>query len=98
MHHSDSSTPKLEQSVEGQIIIRSIPATHFIKKPIYARENITTTAFVNSDSGNRFSRNQVSFGHLSGEYIEIRSGAKINDKILISDMSEYSNHEKIEIN
>lgn len=93
-----TNVPRLEQAVEGQIITQSIPSTYFVKKPIYARENLTTMAFVSTDTGSLFNKNKVSFGHLSDEYIEIRSGVNLNDKILISDISEYSAHEQIDIN
>ncbi len=98
IHQSGNAAPKLEQTVEGQIITKSIDATYFVKKPIYARENITTMAFVSRNSDAHYSRFPVSFGELSNEYIEIRSGVEVNDKILISDISEYANHQQLEIN
>jgi multidrug resistance efflux pump len=98
IHQTKAAPPKLDQSVKGQIITTNIASTYFVKKPIYAMENTTTMAFVNSNSGVMFRRSSVSFGQVSDEYIEIRSGVKENDNILISDITEYSSHEQIEIN
>ena len=55
-------------------------------------------AFISNQPGTLYSRFPVSFGQLSDEYIEILSGAKLNDKILISDITEYSSHKQIDIN
>lgn len=92
-----SAKPRLEQAISGSIIIKNITDALYVKRPIYANNNLTTTSYINNDSNNQFFRQTISFGALSDDLIEIKEGANVGDTIITSDISAYVSHRTVTI-
>ncbi len=97
-NNAESPLLRLEEAVEGQIIIKNIPDTLYVKKPIYAKINLTTIAYKKITATNQYKRSKVSFGSLSDNLIEIRGGVKVGDILITSDISAFSGHDFITVN
>lgn len=92
-----SAKPRLEQAISGSIIVKNITDALYVKRPIYANNNLTTTSYINNDSNNQFFRQTISFGALSDDLIEIKEGANVGDTIITSDISAYVSHRTVTI-
>jgi len=81
----DSARPEL--NVDGQISIARLVKTLYLKRPANIKMN-TNSSLYKVDVTNKLAKQQrVKFGQQAGRYIEVLSGAKLNDKFIISDLT-----------
>lgn len=85
-------------NVEGRIIIRDIDDTLFVKRPAYAPANAKLKVFRLTDNQMFADLTAVETGLSSVSQIEIKSGLKPGDTIIISDISKWQNHSRIMLN
>jgi HlyD family secretion protein len=87
-----------ELQVEGVITIAQLRDVVFVGKPSYARENSKVSVYQLDDNSNYAERKVVEFGKSSVSFVEVVSGLKSGDKIILSDSSDWQAYEKILIN
>jgi multidrug resistance efflux pump len=85
-------------TVEGEIDIARINNTLFVQRPMFAKSFGQAQVYLLDAQGNRASRHDVSFGQMSTKYIEIKSGLKAGQSIIVSDVSSFEEHQQIKIN
>jgi hypothetical protein len=98
-HVHDSRTP-IQVSSNGKI-----EHTLYIERGDLHTENADDQVFrldVQKNTGGEFSHTRrtatritVHFGAIVGDFVEIKSGLHEGDQVIVSDMSRYSNQEKI---
>ncbi|KZN33679.1 efflux RND transporter periplasmic adaptor subunit [Pseudoalteromonas luteoviolacea] len=92
----DNARPAL--SIEGKVITEKRTSALSIQKPSYVSEQSSTAMYVLNQDTNQLVKTQLEFGKLAGNAIEIRSGAKAGEQIVISDMSDFKHLAQITIN
>lgn len=90
--------PRLEQAISGSIIVKKITGSLYIKRPVYAKNNLRTVAYKRHDKASSFTRSTISFGALSDDLIEIKHGVSVGDVLITSDISTFIRHESVSIN
>jgi HlyD family secretion protein len=85
-------------SVDGSIEVEKLTDVLFVERPVIGQANATVGLFrVNSD-GKEAERVQVKFGRTSVNTIEVVSGLKVGDKVVLSDMSQWDAHNRVRLN
>ncbi|WP_404422706.1 efflux RND transporter periplasmic adaptor subunit [Nibricoccus sp. IMCC34717] len=84
-------------SVDGVIEIESLPNVIRVGRPSFARERARTTLFRLEPSG-RAERVSVEFGRASVDTIEVVSGLKPGDQVILSDLSQWDGYNALRIN
>lgn len=86
---------RANQSVEGVIDVAQRPNALFVARPQMAKGNGRTAVF--RVDGDTAVRTPVEFGLVSTRNIEVVSGLKAGDRIIVSDTAAWENHERIYI-
>lgn len=86
---------RANQSVEGVIDVAQRPDALFVARPQMAKGNGRTAVF--RVDGDTAVRTPVEFGLVSTRNIEVVSGLKAGDRIIVSDSAAWENHERIYI-
>ncbi|MBQ4811421.1 HlyD family efflux transporter periplasmic adaptor subunit [Pseudoalteromonas luteoviolacea] len=92
----DNARPAL--SIEGKVITEKRASALSIQKPSYISEQSRSAMFVLNPDTNQLVKTQLEFGKLAGNAIEIRSGVKAGEQVVISDMSDFKHLAQITIN
>lgn len=85
-------------TVDGIIDIARIANTLYVKRPMYAKAASASTVYQLDQENDLANRRQVNYGQLSTQYIQIKSGLKAGDTIIVSDSSDWEQHQQIQIN
>lgn len=84
---------RANQSIEGVIDIAQRQDALFVARPQLAKGNGRTAVF--RLDGDTAVRTPVAFGLVSTRHIEVLSGLKPGDRIIVSDSAAWENHERI---
>ena len=82
-------------TVDATIELDRIPNAIYVARPVRAQELSKGTAFL--VTGDDARRVEVEYGRASASAIEIRSGLKPGDRVIVSDDTAFAKHEKISI-
>lgn len=85
-------------SVDGTIQLEKLDDVVFVGRPVFGQENSTVTLFKLEPDGKYANKVKVSFGRSSVSTIEIRDGLKVGDRVILSDMSQYDQYDRIKLN
>lgn len=92
----DEARPEL--TVDGLVQITNIESTLYVKRPMFAPKN-SRVGLYRIDSQQDFAEKQsVALGQSSVNKIQVLSGLKPGDEIIISDTSDWQEHQQIMIN
>ncbi len=84
-------------SVDGTIDLEKLENVLYVGRPAFGQENSTISMFRLDPSGNAASRVQVKTGKASVNQIEIESGLKEGDTVILSDMSRWDNTDRVRL-
>jgi len=85
-------------SVDGLIEISNFDNALFVKRPVFA-PRFSQAGLYKISSDQQFARKQlVKFGQSSVNKIQIVSGLKVGDKVIISDTTDWQEHQQIMLN
>ncbi|HKD83508.1 MAG TPA: HlyD family efflux transporter periplasmic adaptor subunit [Terriglobales bacterium] len=84
-------------SVDGTIDLEKMDNVLYVGRPAFGQENSTISMFKLDSSGNGASRVQVKTGRASVNLIEIDSGLKEGDTVILSDMSRWDNTDRVRL-
>jgi HlyD family secretion protein len=96
----DGEAPKgarLDLSIDGRIEMERVSDALFIGKPAGAGENGSVSLFRLLDDGRTAIRVVVRLGRSSVNAVEVLSGLRKGDRVILSDMTEWSDVERIEL-
>jgi HlyD family secretion protein len=87
-----------ELSVDGTIQIERLANVVYIDRPVSGEPDATIGLFKLDPDGKGASRVTVKLGRASVNTIEVRDGLKVNDRVILSDMSQYDSYGRIRLN
>ncbi|HBN14441.1 MAG: hypothetical protein CMQ46_03425 [Gammaproteobacteria bacterium] len=82
-------------NIEATISVSNVPNTLIVRRPASARPQSADTVYRLSSGGGVAERVNVRFGQASTSYIEVVEGLLPGDRIVVSDTSGFSTHERI---
>jgi HlyD family secretion protein len=85
-------------SVDGVIQIEKLDDVVFVGKPTNAAEHGATELFKVSADGKEATRIKVKLGRSSVNTIEVLEGLLVGDRVILSDMSQFDNADRVRIN
>jgi HlyD family secretion protein len=84
--------------VIGTIELETLTDIVYMDRPALTEPKTIHGIFKMSPDGKELIRVQVTFGRASTNAIEVLDGLKVEDKVVLSDMSNYDNVERIKVN
>jgi len=84
-------------SVEGTIELERLADVLYVGRPVHGDANTTVGLFKVVDDGQEAERVKVQLGRTSVNTVEILSGLKVGDTVVLSDMSAYDNYDRVEL-
>jgi hypothetical protein len=84
-------------SVDGTIEIERLARVLFTGRPAYGQPNSTIGMFKVTDGGRYATRVSVQVGSNSVTTIEIRRGLVVGDMVILSDMSQWDNVDRVRL-
>ncbi|MGA2197950.1 MAG: efflux RND transporter periplasmic adaptor subunit [Bryobacteraceae bacterium] len=85
-------------SVDGTIQLQKLDDVVYVGKPVYGQENATVTLFKIEPGGKYANKVKVTFGVQSVNFIEVKEGLKVGDSVILSDMSQFDQYDRIKLN
>jgi multidrug efflux pump subunit AcrA (membrane-fusion protein) len=84
--------------IDGRIYIAQLSDVLFVGKPGYSQKNSRISVYRLGADNTYAQRTPVETGQASVNHIEIRSGLKEGDRIILSDSSDWQKHARIMVN
>jgi len=84
-------------SVDGTIDLERLHDVLYVGRPAFGNENSTISLFRIDPDGKTATRMQVQVGRASVTEIQILSGLKEGDRVILSDMSRYDNADQVRL-
>jgi HlyD family secretion protein len=85
-------------SVDGTIQLEKLDDVIFVGRPVFGQENATVRLFKVDSDGKYANVVKVTFGRSSVNYIEVKSGLNVGDRVILSDMSNFDAVDRIKLN
>jgi HlyD family secretion protein len=85
-------------SVDGTVQLQKLDDVVYVGKPVYGQENSTVTLFKIEPEGKYANKVKVTFGVQSVNFIEVKEGLKVGDRVILSDMSQFDQYDRIKLN
>jgi len=84
-------------SVDGTIEVERLEHVLYTGRPAYGQPNSTIGMFKFTDDGHYATRVQVQVGRSSVNTIEVMRGLNVRDSVILSDMSQWDNVDRVRI-
>jgi HlyD family secretion protein len=84
-------------SVDGTIELERLDDILYVGRPTYGQEQSVISLFKLGDDGVTFVRTKVSIGKTSVNTVEVKSGLKQGDQVILSDMSQYDAFDRVRL-
>jgi HlyD family secretion protein len=84
-------------AVEGLIEVTRLEDVMSVRKPLYSRENVTVEVFRLDSDGETVSRVAAEFGSSSVHTIEVITGLREGDQIVVSDTTRWKSFDRIKL-
>lgn len=85
-------------SVDGTIQLQKLEDVVYVGRPVIGQENSSVTLFKLEPDGKYANKVKVTFGRASVTSIEIKDGLQVGDRVILSDMSNYDQYDRIKLN
>ncbi len=83
--------------MDGTIDLERLENVLYVGRPAFGQENSTISMFKLDPTGSGASRVQVKTGRASVNLIELQSGLKEGDTVILSDMSRWDNTDRVRL-
>jgi multidrug resistance efflux pump len=84
-------------SVDGRIIVDKLDSVLHVGRPNHANANATIGLFKLESDGRTAVRVSIQVGQVSVNEMEVRSGLREGDIVILADMSQYDSYERIRL-
>jgi HlyD family secretion protein len=91
----DGARPDL--SVDGTIEIENLKDVLFVGRPVHGTSQSTISLFKLAPDGSEAARVNVKLGRSSVNTVEIKEGLQVGDRVILSDMSQWDNNDRIRL-
>src|SRR6266478_2454013 len=88
---------RADLSVDGTIELENLKDVMYVGRPVHGQADSTISLFKITPDGSEASRVNVKLGRSSVTTIEILSGLQVGDKVILSDMSQWDNVDRIRL-
>ena len=86
-----------ELNIAGTILTQKLENALYIQKPMNAAINSHSTLYRVDDDGDIAHATTLQFGAETNDNIQIVSGAAVNQRFILSDMSQWEDHDTVAI-
>ena len=83
------SSARPEQNIDAVITAKILKNIYYLDRPANVRSQSETVLYQLNNDMSEATRVAINFGEKTGRFIEIKSGAKLGDQFIISDLSNY---------
>ncbi len=90
---TDNARPEL--NISGNILTNTLNNVLYVQKPINSHPNSEGTLYQLDNSGETAHATTLQFGAETKDTIQVVSGASVNQRFILSDMSRWKNHTAI---
>jgi HlyD family secretion protein len=84
--------------VEGVVFLSRLQDTLYVARPTYVKSNSVMSVYKLDESGDYAERVSIRAGKISIDYLQVLSGLKEGDRIIVSETGEWQNKERILLN
>jgi HlyD family secretion protein len=84
-------------SVDGTIELENLKDVLYVGRPVHGQQDSTIGLFKISPDGSEATRTNVKLGRSSVTTFEVLSGLQVGDKVILSDMSQWDNVDRIRL-
>ena len=84
-------------SVDGTIELENLKDVLYVGRPVHGQQDATISLFKISPDGSEATRVNVKLGRSSVTTMEVLSGLQVGDKVILSDMSQWDNVDRIRL-
>ena len=91
------SGARADLSVDGTVELENLKDVLYVGRPVNGQSDSTIGLFKIVGDGSEAVRVNVKLGRSSVNTIEIRDGLKVGDKVILSDMSQWDNFDRIRL-
>jgi len=84
-------------SVDGTVEIARLNDVVYVDRPVFGQPNSQVSLFKIDEDTKGASRVTVKFGATSVNSIEVKEGLKVGDQVILSDMSEHDQSQRIRL-
>jgi HlyD family secretion protein len=88
---------RADLSVDGTIELEKLKDVLYVGRPVHGQPDSTISLFKISPDGSEANRVNVKLGRSSVTTIEVLSGLQVGDKVILSDMSQWDNVDRIRL-
>src|SRR6266436_4365422 len=88
---------RADLSVDGTIELENLRDVLFVGRPVHGQADSTISLFKITPDGSEASRVNVKLGRISVTTVEVVSGLQVGDKVILSDMSQWDNVDRIRL-
>ncbi len=85
-------------SVDGTIQLEKLDDVVYVGRPVFGQQDSTVQLFKLEPDGRYANKVKVTFGRSSVNTIEVKDGLRVGDKVILSDMSQYDQYDRIKLN
>jgi len=86
-----------DQSVDGVIELQRLEDILYVESPTFGQEDQTIQLFKDMGNGEAV-RVQVKLGVRSVQFVEVKGGLQVGDRVVLSDMSAYDAYDRVRLN
>lgn len=84
-------------SVDGTITIENLRDVMFVGRPVHGQADSTIGIFKLTPDASEATRVNVKLGRVSVNAVEVVSGLQVGDKVILSDMSQWDNVDRVRL-
>ena len=91
----DGARPDL--SVDGTIEVENLKDVLYVGRPVHGASQSTISLFKLTPDGSEATRANVKLGRSSVNTVEILQGLQVGDRVILSDMSQWDNYDRVRL-
>jgi HlyD family secretion protein len=84
-------------SVDGTIELERLVNVLYVGRPAYGQEQSVISLFRVEDDGVNCARTKVTIGKTSVNTVEVKSGLKVGDRVILSDMAQFDAFDRVRL-
>jgi HlyD family secretion protein len=84
-------------SVDGTVEIENLKNVLYVGRPVHGTSQSTISLFKLTSDGSEASRVNVKLGRTSVNTVEIMDGLQVGDRVILSDMSQWDNYDRVRL-
>jgi hypothetical protein len=91
----DGARPDL--SVDGTIEVENLKDVLYVGRPVHGASQSTISLFKLTPDSSEATRVNVKLGRSSVNTVEILQGLQVGDRVILSDMSQWDNYDRVRL-